>query len=72
SGLATFFGFSALILSAFPIISNFGLTTIIAVLFSLIGAVAVMPAVLSLLDQIIHKVEEVEEDVLHVHPHHEK
>jgi uncharacterized protein len=70
SGFATFFGFSALILSTFPIISNFGLTTIIAVLFSLIGAVAVMPAVLSLLDQIMHKVEEVEEEVLHIHPHH--
>jgi len=70
SGLATFFGFSALILSTFPIISNFGLTTIIAVLFSLIGAVAVMPAVLSLVDQILHKVEEVEEEVLHIHPHH--
>ncbi|MFH0968511.1 MAG: hydrophobe/amphiphile efflux-3 (HAE3) family transporter [Methanobacteriota archaeon] len=69
SGLATFFGFSALILSTFPIISNFGLTTIIAVLFSLIGAVAVMPAVLSLVDQIVHKVEEVEEEVLHIHPH---
>ncbi len=73
SGLATFFGFSALILSAFPIISNFGLTTIIAVMFSLIGAVAVMPAVLSLVDQIVHRVEEVEEEVLHIHPHaHEK
>ena len=71
SGLATFFGFSALILSTFPIISNFGLTTIIAVLFSLIGAVAVMPAVLSLVDQVIHKVEEVEEEVLHIHPHQE-
>jgi hydrophobe/amphiphile efflux-3 (HAE3) family protein len=69
SGLATFFGFSALILSTFPIISNFGLTTIIAVLFSLIGAVAVMPAVLSLVDRIIHKVEEVEEEVLHIPPH---
>ncbi|PKL60092.1 MAG: hydrogenase expression protein HypA, partial [Methanomicrobiales archaeon HGW-Methanomicrobiales-4] len=69
SGLATFFGFSALILSTFPIISNFGLTTIIAVLFSLIGAVAVMPAVLSIVDQIVHKVEEVEEEVLHIHPH---
>ncbi len=69
SGLATFFGFSALTLSTFPIISNFGLTTIIAVFFSLIGAVVVMPAVLSLLDQIIHRVEEVEEEVLHIHPH---
>ena len=49
SGLTTFFGFSALILSDFPIISNFGLTTIIAVLFSLIGAIVIMPALLSLI-----------------------
>ncbi|MDD1725222.1 MAG: hydrophobe/amphiphile efflux-3 (HAE3) family transporter [Methanospirillum sp.] len=68
SGLATFFGFSALILSTFPIISNFGLTTIIAVLFSLIGAVAVMPAILSFIDKVIHGVEKMEEEVLH-HPH---
>ncbi len=49
SGLATFFGFSALCLATFPIISNFGITTLIAVAFSLIGAILVMPAVLSLL-----------------------
>jgi predicted RND superfamily exporter protein len=49
SGLTTFFGFSALILSDFPIINNFGLTTIIAVLFSLIGAIVIMPALLSLI-----------------------
>lgn len=49
SGLATFFGFSALCLSTFPIISNFGITTLIAVGFSLIGAIFVMPAVLSLM-----------------------
>lgn len=48
SGLATFFGFSALCLATFPIISNFGVTTLIAVGFSLIGAIFVMPAVLSL------------------------
>jgi hydrophobe/amphiphile efflux-3 (HAE3) family protein len=47
SGLATFFGFSALCLATFPIISNFGVTTLIAVGFSLIGAIFVMPAVLS-------------------------
>jgi hydrophobe/amphiphile efflux-3 (HAE3) family protein len=50
SGLATFFGFSALILSSFPVISNFGISTIVAVLFSLIGAIVVMPAGLSLMD----------------------
>ncbi len=71
SGFATFFGFSALILSDFPIISTFGLTTIIAVLFSLIGAIAVMPAILSFVDRVIHRVEEVEEKILH-HPHKDR
>jgi uncharacterized protein len=49
SGLATFFGFSALVLASFPIISNFGITTLIAVGFSLLGAIFIMPAVLSLM-----------------------
>ena len=49
SGLATFCGFSALCLSTFPIISNFGVTTLIAVGFSLLGAIFVMPAVLSIM-----------------------
>jgi hydrophobe/amphiphile efflux-3 (HAE3) family protein len=48
SGLATFFGFSALCLATFPIISNFGISTLIAVGFSLIAAIFIMPAVLSL------------------------
>jgi uncharacterized protein len=52
SGLATFFGFSALCLATFPIISNFGVTTLIAVAFSLIGAIFVMPAILSVMGQI--------------------
>ncbi|MGA2120732.1 MAG: hydrophobe/amphiphile efflux-3 (HAE3) family transporter [Methanoregula sp.] len=47
SGLATFFGFSALLLATFPIVSNFGTSTLIAVAFSLIGAIFIMPAVLS-------------------------
>ena len=72
SGLATFFGFSALILSAFPITANFGLTTIIAVLFSLIGAIVVMPAILSFVDKILHDVEEFEEEVLHIPLHSQK
>jgi len=49
SGLATFFGFSALCLSSFPIMSNFGVSTLIAVGFSLCGAIFLMPAVLSLI-----------------------
>lgn len=67
SGFATFFGFSALILSSFPIISNFGLTTVIAVLFSLIGAIVGMPAILSFVDRLIHGAIEFEEEVLHHH-----
>ncbi|ADN37492.1 efflux transporter, hydrophobe/amphiphile efflux-3 (HAE3) family [Methanolacinia petrolearia DSM 11571] len=49
SGLVTASGFSALMLSSFPIVSSFGLSTVIAVGFSLIGAIVIMPAVLVLL-----------------------
>ncbi|WAI02614.1 hypothetical protein OU421_12070 [Methanogenium organophilum] len=44
--MATVFGFSALIMSAFKIISNFGTTTVITVGYSLMGAMLVMPAIL--------------------------
>jgi hypothetical protein len=57
SGLATFFGFSALCLSSFPIISNFGICTLIAVGFSLFGAIFVMPAVLSLMGELTEWLE---------------
>lgn len=49
SGLTTVFGFSALLLSTFNIIKNFGTVTVITVGFSLIGAIVVMPAVLSVM-----------------------
>ncbi|RXE55354.1 hydrogenase expression protein HypA [Methanoculleus taiwanensis] len=49
SGMTTVFGFSALLLSTFNIIKNFGVVTVITVGFSLIGAILVMPAVLSLM-----------------------
>ena len=49
SGLTTVFGFSALILSTFNIIKNFGMVTVITVGFSLIGAIVVMPAILSIM-----------------------
>ena len=65
SGFATFFGFSALMLSNFNMISNFGLTTIIAVLFSVTGAITIMPAVLSVLDHLISDLHGIEEKVLH-------
>jgi len=51
SGLTTIFGFAALILSEFNIISNFGITTVITVGFSLAGAILIMPAVISLMYQ---------------------
>jgi len=57
SGLATFFGFSALCLATFPIISNFGISTLIAVAFSLIGAIFIMPAVLSLMGSLTEWLE---------------
>jgi hydrophobe/amphiphile efflux-3 (HAE3) family protein len=50
SGMTTVFGFSALILSTFNIIQNFGVVTVITVGFSLIGAIIVMPAVLALME----------------------
>ncbi len=49
SGLTTVFGFSALTLSTFNIISNFGIVTVITVGFSLVGAIVIMPAVLALM-----------------------
>ncbi|MDD1662459.1 MAG: hydrophobe/amphiphile efflux-3 (HAE3) family transporter [Methanomicrobiales archaeon] len=57
SGLATFFGFSALCLSTFPILSNFGVTTLIAVAFSLLGAIFMMPAVLSVMGRLAERIE---------------
>ncbi|GAB7015085.1 efflux RND transporter permease subunit [Methanogenium cariaci] len=52
SGLTTVFGFSALTLSEFPIMANFGLVTVITVAFSLVGAILVMPAVLAIVSNI--------------------
>jgi uncharacterized protein len=57
SGLATLFGFSALCVSSFPMISNFGITTVIAVGFSLIGAIVVMPAALVVVDRLQTRIE---------------
>jgi predicted RND superfamily exporter protein len=48
SGMTTVFGFAALTLSSFNIISNFGIVTVITVGFSLIGAIIVMPVILIL------------------------
>ena len=47
SGLVTASGFAALMLSTFPLISSFGLLAVITVIFSLLGAILIMPAVLT-------------------------
>ena len=57
SGLATVAAFSALCVSTFPMISNFGITTVIAVGFSLIGAIVVMPAALVVVDRVQTRLE---------------
>lgn len=41
SGLATDYGFSALLATNFPMLSNFGVMAIFAVVFILIGAIVV-------------------------------
>ncbi|MCX6699771.1 MAG: hydrophobe/amphiphile efflux-3 (HAE3) family transporter [Methanomicrobiales archaeon] len=49
SGLVTAAGFSELMLSSFPVLSGFGLATVIVVIFSLVGAIVIMPATLALM-----------------------
>ncbi|MBP2134467.1 hydrophobe/amphiphile efflux-3 (HAE3) family protein [Methanomicrobium sp. W14] len=58
SGLATVCGFSALTLSTSPIIQNFGIVTVIAVGFSILGAIIVMPAAISVFESIGDFMEE--------------
>jgi hydrophobe/amphiphile efflux-3 (HAE3) family protein len=55
SGMVTVSGFAALVFSSFNIISNFGLVTVLTVSFSVLGAILVMPAMLSILDDIEHR-----------------
>jgi hypothetical protein len=52
SGLTTVVGFSALLLSPFPIASDFGFLTVGVIFMTLVGALLVMPPVLVLLDSI--------------------
>ena len=51
SGATTVFGFAALTLSSFNIISNFGIVTVITVGISLAGAILVMPAVITVMEE---------------------
>ncbi len=48
SGCATMCGFSALLFSNFPIISGFGMVTVIAMAFTLFGAVIAVPATVAI------------------------
>jgi len=65
SGMTTLFGFSALLLSTFNIVKNFGVVTVITVAFSLIGAILVMPAVLSLMAGLEDRVRGRSMEVVH-------
>lgn len=51
SSLTTILGFSALILATAPMIQSFGITTVVTVAFSLIGAIVIMPAAIALIEQ---------------------
>ncbi len=51
SGMTTVFGFSALTLSPFPIISDFGYLTVGVIFLTLVAAITTLPPVLVVLDQ---------------------
>jgi predicted RND superfamily exporter protein len=52
SGMTTVFGFSALTLSPFPIVSDFGFLTVGVIFLTLVGALVIMPPTLVVLDQL--------------------
>lgn len=49
SGCATMCGFSALLFAEFPIIQDFGQVTVLAMVFTLFGALVAVPAIVSVL-----------------------
>ncbi len=53
SALTTIGGFSALLISDFEILSNFGMMTLINILFALLSTIVVMPAILIILDRFV-------------------
>ncbi|RDI37551.1 efflux RND transporter permease subunit [Falsibacillus pallidus] len=53
SGMSVIGGFSALLVSDFVILSNFGMMTLLNVFFALISTIIVMPAILIILDKFI-------------------
>lgn len=58
SGLTTVFGFSALTLSPFPILSDFGFLTVGVIFLTLVAALTTLPAVLVVLDPLGSDVKE--------------
>ncbi|MDX1744529.1 MAG: MMPL family transporter, partial [Halobacteriales archaeon] len=56
SGMTTVFGFSALILSPFPILSDFGMLTVGVIALTLIAALTTLPPTLVLLDEVAETV----------------
>lgn len=51
SGFTVIFGFSALIISSFPMLRDFGIVTVIAVAFSLFSTIVVLPPIMVNLDK---------------------
>jgi hydrophobe/amphiphile efflux-3 (HAE3) family protein len=51
SGSTVIFGFSALMISSFPMLSDFGTVTVIAVAFSLFSTIVVLPPIMVNLDR---------------------
>ncbi|MDV0442505.1 hydrophobe/amphiphile efflux-3 (HAE3) family transporter [Methanorbis furvi] len=65
SGCATMCGFSALLFANFPLIQDFGLVTVLAMAFTLFGALVAVPALVSL---ILKNSEKTTADVGHTSP----
>lgn len=58
SGMTTVFGFSALILSPFPILGGFGFLTVGVIFLTLIASLATLPPTLVLLDGLAERISE--------------
>ncbi|AAG19780.1 MULTISPECIES: efflux RND transporter permease subunit [Halobacterium] len=56
SGMTTVFGFSALILSPFPVLSSFGFLTVGVIFLTLIASLATLPPTLVVLDGLAERV----------------
>nr|WP_255458729.1 RND family transporter [Haloarcula sp. JP-Z28] len=62
SGMTTVFGFSALTLSPFPILADFGWLTVGVIFFTLIASLATLPPTLIALGRLSDKIESVRAD----------